>query len=71
MQFKSSAENSRSNNLHPERLRVASSPDNALLQSTTLGHASAPRNSVTVSKTQGFIDPHSRGINIPGPSNRI
>ncbi|OEL15913.1 Protein CASEIN KINASE I-LIKE 3 [Dichanthelium oligosanthes] len=71
MQFKSSAENSRSNNLHPDRLRVAASPDNALLQSTSLGRVDAPRNNPTVSKTHGSIDPHIRGSYSPGPSNRI
>lgn len=69
MQFKCSAENSRSNNLHPERLGVAASPNNALLQSTSLGHADAPMNNATLSKTQGSIDPQTRGS--PGPSNRI
>ncbi|CAD6251058.1 unnamed protein product [Miscanthus lutarioriparius] len=71
MQFKCSAENSRSNNLHPERLGVAASPNNALLQSTSLGHADAPMNNVTHSKTQGSIDPHTRGSYSPGRSNRI
>ncbi|KAL6877495.1 hypothetical protein ACP4OV_012710 [Aristida adscensionis] len=44
MHFRSSAENSRSNNLHPERSRVGASPDNALLQSTSLVRADAQRN---------------------------
>ncbi|XP_062223523.1 casein kinase 1-like protein 3 isoform X2 [Phragmites australis] len=68
MQFRSSADNSRSNNLHPERPRVGASPDNVVLQSD---RADAQRNNTTVSKTQGFIDPRSRGSNSPGPSNRI
>lgn len=71
MQFKCSAENSRSNNLHPERLGVAASPNNALLQSTSLGHADAPMNNATHSKTQGSIDPHTHGSYSPGPSNLI
>ncbi|XP_021315633.1 casein kinase 1-like protein 4 isoform X2 [Sorghum bicolor] len=71
MQFKCSAENSRSNNLHPERLGVAASSNNALLQSTSLGHADAPMNNATHSKTQGSIDPHTRGSYSPGPSNHI
>ncbi|CAL4888499.1 unnamed protein product [Urochloa decumbens] len=71
MQFKPSAENSRSNNLHPDRLRVAASPDNALMQSTSLGRVDAPRNNATVSKTHGPVDPHTHGSYSPGPSNRI
>jgi len=50
---------------------VAASPNNALLQSTSLGHADAPMNNVTHSKTQGSIDPHTRGSYTPGPSNCI
>ncbi|KAL6629485.1 hypothetical protein ACP70R_029250 [Stipagrostis hirtigluma subsp. patula] len=83
MQIRSSAENSRSNSLHPERsisypgvlapllVRVGANPDNPFLQSTSLVHADAPRSNMTVSRTQGFVDPHTRGSNIPGPSNRI
>ncbi|KAK3152744.1 hypothetical protein QOZ80_2BG0162980 [Eleusine coracana subsp. coracana] len=71
MQFRSSAENSRSNNMHPERSRVVASPDNALLQPTLLGRSDTPRNNVTISKTQGLNDPHIRGSNSPGPSNHI
>ncbi|TVU32562.1 hypothetical protein EJB05_24295, partial [Eragrostis curvula] len=71
MQFRPSAENSRLNNPHTERLRVGASTDNALLQSTLLGRSDASRNDVTASRTQGSIDPHIRGNNSPGPSNRI
>jgi len=50
---------------------VAASSNNALLQSTSLGHADAPMNNATHSKTQGSIDPHTRGSYSPGPSNHI
>jgi hypothetical protein len=71
MQLKPSAENSRSNNLHHDKLRVTASPDNALMQSTSLGRVDAPRNTAAVSKTHGSFDPHTRGSYSPGPSNRI
>ncbi|WVZ76876.1 hypothetical protein U9M48_024798 [Paspalum notatum var. saurae] len=71
MQFNSSAENSRSNHLHHDRVRVAASPNNALLQSTSLGRADAPRNNVSLSKTEGSIGPHKHGSYSPGPSNHI
>ncbi|KAF8721714.1 hypothetical protein HU200_022887 [Digitaria exilis] len=69
VQFKSTAENSRSKNLHPDRLRVAASSDNALLQSTT--RVDAPRNNATTSRTHGSIDPRTRESYSPGPSNCI
>jgi len=71
MQLKPSAENSRSNNLHHDRLRVAAGPDNALKQSTSLGRVDAPRNTAAISKTHGSFDPHTRGSYSPGPSNHI
>nr|CAB3446434.1 unnamed protein product [Digitaria exilis] len=69
MQFKSTAEHSRSKNLHPDRLRVAASSDNALLQSAT--RVDAPRNNATTSRTHGSIDPRTRESYSPGPSNCI
>ncbi|XP_039789131.1 casein kinase 1-like protein 3 isoform X3 [Panicum virgatum] len=71
MQLKPSAENSRSNNLHHDRLRVAAGPDNALKQSTSFGRVDAPRNTAAISKTYGSFDPHTRGSYSPGPSNHI
>jgi len=71
MQLKPSVENSRSNNLHHDRLRVAASPDNALMQSTSLGRVDATRNTAAISKTHGPFDPHTRGSYSPGPSNHI
>ncbi|KAG2657808.1 casein kinase 1-like protein 4 isoform X3 [Panicum virgatum] len=71
MQLKPSVENSRSNNLHHDRLRVAASPDNALMQSTSLGRVDATRNTAAISKTHGSFDPHTRGSYSPGPSNHI
>ncbi|XP_008677209.1 casein kinase 1-like protein 4 isoform X2 [Zea mays] len=62
--------NSRSNNLHPERLGVSASHNNVLLQSTSLDNADAPMDHATHSKAQGSIDPHTRGSYSPGPSNR-
>ncbi|CAM0945844.1 unnamed protein product [Alopecurus aequalis] len=66
-----SAENSRSNNRHSDKLRLGASTDNALLQSTSLGHADATRKNISVSKTQGFVDPHNHGTNNQGPSNHL
>jgi len=51
--------------------RVAASPDNALMQSTSLGRVDATRNTAAISKTHGPFDPHTRGSYSPGPSNHI
>lgn len=71
IQIRSTAENNRSNNRHSDKLRVGTSTDNALLQSTSFGHADAPRKNMSVSKTKGFVDPHNHGTNSPGPSNDL
>lgn len=71
MQIRYTAENSRSNNRHSDKLRLGASTDNALLQSTSFGHADAPRKNVSVSKTQGLVDPHNHGTNNEGPSNHL
>jgi hypothetical protein len=47
------------------------SSDNALLQSAQLIHSDAARNNVTISKAEGFVDPHIGGSNSPGLSNHI
>ena len=51
--------------------RVAASPDNALMQSTSLGRVDATRNTAAISKTHRPFDPHTRGSYSPGPSNHI
>uniref|UniRef100_A0A0E0ND31 non-specific serine/threonine protein kinase n=1 Tax=Oryza rufipogon TaxID=4529 RepID=A0A0E0ND31_ORYRU len=71
MQFKSTAENSRSSNRHTDKLRVGTSTENVLLQSTSFGHADAPRRNIAISKTQGLVDSNAHGTNNPGPSNHL
>jgi len=71
MQIRSTAENNRPNNRHSDKLRVGASTDNALLQSTSFGLVDAPRKNMTVSKTQGLVDPHNHGTNNSGPSNHL
>ncbi|KAF7079101.1 hypothetical protein CFC21_083397 [Triticum aestivum] len=65
MQIRSTAENSRSNNRHSDKLRVSASTDKELLQSTSFGHAGAPRKNGSISKTPWLVDPNS------GPSNHL
>jgi hypothetical protein len=72
MQIRATAENSRSNNRHSDKLRLGASTDNALLQSTSFGHTDAPRKNIPVSKTQGLVDPHNHhGTNDQGPSKKL
>nr|XP_051205970.1 casein kinase 1-like protein 4 isoform X3 [Lolium perenne] len=71
MQIRSSAENSRSNNRHSDKLRLGASTDNAFLQSTSSGNADAQRKNISISKTQGLVDPHNHGTNNQGPSNQL
>ncbi|KAM0869891.1 hypothetical protein ACQ4PT_040391 [Festuca glaucescens] len=71
MQIRSSAENSRSNNRHSDKLRLGASTDNAFLQSTSSGNADAQRKNISISKTQGLVDPHNHGTNNQGPSNHL
>ncbi|KAM0881030.1 hypothetical protein ACQ4PT_033200 [Festuca glaucescens] len=71
MQIRYTAENSRSNNRHSDKLRLGASTDNAFLQSTSFGNADAQRKNISISKTQGLVDPHNHGTNNQGPSNHL
>lgn len=51
--------------------RVGTSTENVLLQSTSFGHADAPRRNIAISKTQGLVDSNAHGTNNPGPSNHL
>ncbi|KAL5212634.1 hypothetical protein ABZP36_023481 [Zizania latifolia] len=71
MQFRSTAENSRSSTRHTDKLRVGAGTDNVLLQSASFGVTDAPRRNVAVSRTQGLVDSNAHGTNNPGPSNHL
>jgi hypothetical protein len=51
--------------------RLGASTDNAFLQSTSSGNADAQRKNISISKTQGLVDPHNHGTNNQGPSNQL